>query len=378
MTFVLRSVRCVPFRFLWSCSAVLLALSAVTHAASTEGPNGTLYFASYAGRLVGIEEATGKTTTNVPLKTGLAWNIRPSGDSKKFYVQSADLEHFEVVDVASGQSVDTFTLSGGEAHVRALAFEADPQGQFMVLVTRTATKHVDRFDIGAPSLVRYDLRSHTIVQTLPWAADPEPRYYGLRLRFSPDGRLLYMFTDKVHIYDATRLEEVDSWDLSVPDESGAGRLNLGSADETYDEPGMLTALFTSEDPVQHRRQLLIGRVDLNRKRVETFPLGPSPDAEVSLALAGDRARAYILLQEIGRYEVWTIDLATKRRQEKVEFESHPRVALRASSDGRTLYLFEAGNTIDLYQAQGMKYLRTMTLGADMMYNTFYVIAPRPH
>jgi hypothetical protein len=52
------------------------------------------------------------------------------------------------------------------------------------------------------------------------------------------------------------------------------------------------------------------------------------------------------------------------------------MALRSSSNGKIVYIFEAGNTIDLYQAAGFKYLRTITLDGDMMYNTFHVVPPR--
>jgi len=52
------------------------------------------------------------------------------------------------------------------------------------------------------------------------------------------------------------------------------------------------------------------------------------------------------------------------------------MALRSSSNGRILYIYEAGNTIDLYEAEGFKYLRRITLDADMMYNTFHVVRPR--
>ena len=46
-------------------------------------------------------------------------------------------------------------------------------------------------------------------------------------------------------------------------------------------------------------------------------------------------------------------------------------------NGKVLYIYEAGNTIDLYEAAGFKYLRRITLDGDMMYNTFHVVRPRP-
>jgi hypothetical protein len=339
---------------------------------------GTIYLASYGKRLVAIDETTEKVVAEVPLKTGLAWTMRLSHDATRFYVQSADQEHFEVIDIATRQTVDTFTLGSAGVHVRALAFDVDPQNRFMVAVARTARKRVDRFEIDDPMFIQYDLKAHTIVRSVRWTTDTEPRYYFLNLRFSPDGRVLYVFADQIHIYDASSLENMDSWDLSLPTESGSGRLDLGSMDETNDEPGFFTALFTTSDPIQHRRQLVVGRVDLSQKRVDSFPVGPAPDyEEVSFALGADRKLGYVLLQDVRRYEFWTLDLAGKRLQSRVKFDSRPRMAFRSSSNGKIIYIFEAGNTIDLYEAAGFKYLRTITVNGDMMYNTFHVVPPHP-
>jgi hypothetical protein len=82
-------------------------------------------------------------------------------------------------------------------------------------------------------------------------------------------------------------------------------------------------------------------------------------------------------QEIRHYELWTIDVPGRRRESKIEFDGRTRMALRSSSNGKILYIYEAGNTIDLYEAAGFKYLRTITLDTDMMYNTFHVVPPRP-
>ncbi len=50
---------------------------------------------------------------------------------------------------------------------------------------------------------------------------------------------------------------------------------------------------------------------------------------------------------------------------RTPFRGRPRMALRVSSDGKTIYIFQAGNTIDLYDAATFKLLRTITLDGDM-------------
>ena len=49
---------------------------------------------------------------------------------------------------------------------------------------------------------------------------------------------------------------------------GFGRLEFGSSDILNDEPGYYTALFNVSDPVQHRRIMGIGRVNLSAKTVD--------------------------------------------------------------------------------------------------------------
>lgn len=356
--------------------AVGASVASLAAAAGPSAGTGTIVLGSYSGHLTAIDEATEKVVTQIPFKTGIPWAARPSADRSRFYVQSANQERFEVIDFQSRQSVDAFTLSDGTRHVRALAYDVDPQQRFLVMVARTATKHIDRFEIGAPEFIQYDLNEHKVVKTRPWSIDPEPRYYGVDLRFSTNGKFLYVFAHEILILDAATLEQVDSWNLGLPNESGLNRFDLGSFDESADESGNFTGLFTMRDPVAQRRLLIIGRVNLGAKSIEYFPLGPSPESgNLSFAVAPDRTRAYILREEIGQAEVWTIDVPGKRLVAKASFKGRPRMAIRVSSSGQIVYIHQAGNSIDLYDANGFKYLRTITLDSDMKYGIFNVIAP---
>ena len=357
--------------------AVALTAAAQPPSPKLTGGTGTIYLASYGRRIVAIDEATEKVAGEIPLKVGLPWSVRIARDGSRFYVQSADQEHFEVIDVANRQTLDTFTLSEGNKKVRALAFDVDPANRIMMLVARTVTKLSDRFEIGTPVFIQYDLKEHRVVQTIPWATDPEPQYYYLSVRYSPDGKLLYAFSNEIIAYDATTLKQLDSWNLSLPNEPGLGRFDLNAMDDVNDEPGFFTGLFAMEDAVQKRRLLGVGRVDLQQKKLDYFPIGPSPDrGDVSFAMTPDRKRGYMMIEEIGHHEMWTIDITRKRLESRAEFQGRPRMAVRTSSNGKLIYLYEAGNTIDLYDPAGFKYLRTITLPEDMMYGTFYVVPPR--
>jgi hypothetical protein len=357
--------------------ALILAAAALIGASAVaQGPaagTGTIFMGSYSGHITAVDEATEKVT-KIPLQTGAPFVVRLSPDRTRFYVQSANHEHFEVVDVRRRQSLDRFTLGDARRHVRALAFETDPQHKTMVLIARTDTKLIDRWQIGTPEFIQYDLAEHRVLRTIPWPADFEPSYYGLALRFSPDGKLLYVFAHRILIFDTETFQQVDSWDLSVPNESGLGRLDPGSFDESTDRPGFVTGLFTLRDAVQRRNLLVVGQIDLVAKTVETFPLGPAPvGGDISFTIAPDRSRGHVLHAQIGRHELWTVDMKARRVVSRVTVPSRPRMQVRASSSGQLLYFYEAGRLIELYSADAAKRLRTISLDSDMMYGTFVIL-----
>jgi hypothetical protein len=146
-------------------------------------------------------------------------------------------------------------------------------------------------------------------------------------------------------------------------------------EDLNEEPGFYTGVFHVQDAVQHRSIMGIARVNLAKKEVDFYPLGPATELR-SFSLAPGRKMAYGLHSEIGKYEFWSFDLANRKLGQRVEFKGRPRMSLHVSSNGRVLYIHEAGSTIDLYDAATFQYLRTITLDADMAYRGFYVMPAR--
>lgn len=369
-------------RILFAAVVGLFALGALPQAQragrplTLNGGNQLLYIGTYAGNVQIFDEATEKQIGEITLKTGIPRSLILSFDKTKFYVLDSTLEKIEVVDIASRSSLSTFTLSAGNKRTRIRSMQVDPLDRFMILLTRSATKLVDRWEISDVALELYDLRQKKITRTIPWPGG-EARE-NVNLQFSPDGKLLYFFGDDVLILETENFTEVDTWALSRPIEQGLGRVSFGSVDAINDDPGFFTGLFTVQDPVQNRRIMGIGRVNLVGKSVEFHPLGPAEF--VGFAMAPDRKRGYGLLQQIGRYEFWTFDLEQKKLLTRTQFDGRPRMALRVSSNGKLLYVFQAGATIDVYEAATYKYLRTIEMTADQTTNLFVLprqAAPTP-
>jgi DNA-binding beta-propeller fold protein YncE len=357
-----------------SGAALLAALLAIAGAAPAKltGGNGTLYIGGWPNRIFVIDEATEKVTGTIevttagPPKGGPPRAMVLSKDRKRFYLTNS-LEQVEILDVATRKSIDHFSMSEGpnkRTYIRGMV--PDPLDRFLIMVLKVVEKKIDRYEVGAPKMVVYDLKEHKIARTVPWPNNEERE--NVNVMFSPDGKLLYFFADDVLIYDTTDFKQVDTWELSRPIEEGFGRFDFGPRDTTYEEPGYYTGIFTTRDPVLNRDIMGVARVNLTAKSFDFWPVGPAPQLTVgarpvSFSLAPDRKRAYGLLQEIGRYEFWTFDL-DRHNVSKTEFDGRPRMALRTSTNGKILYIYQAGNTIDLYDASNYKYLRTLTLDAD--------------
>jgi hypothetical protein len=329
--------------------------------------NGTLIIGSYPRQFWIIDEASEKVVGTIPYSSGIPRRTTLSRDGKRFYTVEAAMEKVEILDIAARKTLDTFTLSEGNKKVRIRSLEPDPLHRFVVMVTASATKLVDRFEIGAPTLVQYDLAQHKILRTIPWPKGEERQ--NVNILFSPDGKLMYLFTDQdILVYETNGFTQVDKWELSRPVEEGFGRFEFGSRDVWNDDPGFYTGMFTVADPVQHRRMMGIGRVNLAAKTVDFFTLGPA--TPLSFTMAPGRKVAYGLYEDIGRYEFWKFDLEHRKLVGRTEFKGRSRMGLKTSSNGKVLYIYVAGNTIDLYDAETYQYLRTITLDGDMTTDLF--------
>jgi len=352
----------------WAAAAAIAAAAPP----KLTGGNGTLYIGGWPNKIFIVDEAAEKITGSIDAATGDPTRMVMSRDRKRFYVVNAPAESVEIIDVNARRSIDHFTLSEGPKRTRIRALIPDALDRFVVMLVKTAEKKVDRFEISPPTLLVYDLKDHKITRTIPWPNNEEREFVNIMM--SPDGKLLYFFADDVLIYDTTEFKQVDKWELSRPPEEGLGRFDFGPRDITYEEPGFYSGIFTTQDPVQNRRIMGIARVNLTGKSMDFWPIGPA--RPVSFSLAPDRKKAYGLLQEIGHYEFWTFDLEHHKLGARTEFQGRPRMALRTSSNGKILYIYQAGNTIDLYEAATYKYLRTITLDADMTTELF-VVPPAP-
>jgi DNA-binding beta-propeller fold protein YncE len=347
------------------------ARGAARPAPATVPGTGTIYVSTYKGVISVVDEATGKVTGEIPSKIGIPIDLTLSADWSRFYVLDATFEKVEIIDRVKGTSIDSFTLSENKTKTRIWNLQPDPLDRFLILVIKNYTIKTDRWEIGPPTMVQYDLKAKKITRTIPWPKGEERENAGVM--FSPDGALMYLFGEDILIYETEKFTEVDRWELSRPLEPGIGRIGIGGLDPFSDEPGFFTGLFTMADPVQNRRIMGIGRIELAKKKFDFHPIGPARG--LAFAVAPDRKRAYGMFRAIEEYEFWTFDLEHYRVIGRTPFRGRPRMGMRVSSNSNVVYVHTAGNTIDLYDAASFKLLRTIELDGDM--TGFTLLPPRP-
>lgn len=352
--------------------ASLLVLVATTLAATTlvgaapqraNGGNGTIYIAGYDDAIHILDEATMEEVGKIVTTAGSPQDLLLSHDRRRFYTLSIDFERIEVFDIETRQSLGVHGFSADGARVRIWGIAPHPDDRMLMLLTSTDTKKVDRWEISEPIIRQYDMEAREFVRDFPW---PDGQVLErANFMFSPDGKLLYFFARDVLVYDFESFEEVDRWEISTPFETGMGRLRLSFNPSLYEEEGYFTGLFNTTDPVNNRRMMGMARINLPEKSLEFYTLGPSTGMR-SFALAPDRTKAYGLRSQIGNYEIWTFDLENRRVADRRTFPGRPRMGLTVSSNGELLYIHTAGNTIDIYAADSLDFVRTVELDADML------------
>ena len=357
----------VPLAAAFPLAAVFALWAAPARAQS--GGNGVIYMAAYDEAVHVIDESTLEIVDRIETTIGIPIGLTLSADHERIYVRDAEFEEVEIIDVATRTPINSFTLSRGRSRVRIWGLEVDPAGEFVLLNTMRYTKRIDRWEVDDPVLLKYDLAEGEVTDTVPWPTGEGSRRS--RMMFSPDGEHLYFFNrGDVVIVDSDTFEVTDRWELSRPIEEGLGRFSFAFPSSPHDDEGFHTGLFNFTDPVQNRRMMGIARVNLADREFDFHTLGPSAPVSFRLAPGGDKA--YGLVQRIGNYEFWTFDVAGRRVESRHRFAGRPRMGLEVSSNGELLYIYNAGSTIDVYDADSYEYLRTATYDADM---TSFVMIP---
>jgi YVTN family beta-propeller protein len=345
-------------------------------AASSLFAQGTIFVGAWQKQVLVIDEAKQQIIDRIPLTTGTPRGLSPSIDRKSIYVTTWDSNGIEVIDVATRKVTNAFSLDEGNKRVNMRGMAADPTGKTLYTAIRVAEKKIDRFELQKVKFATISLVDKKISKTYDLPADEDPIFGGGGgYRVSPDGKYLYIFRDKIYIYDTTDFKQIDKIDLQKPELPWMANIGFGGGlyDPMDNDPNTVVALFNTSDPIVRRRIFGIARFDLTKRTFEFQPVGPSATSGMAgLYLTPDHKTGYTAAFFGGgpsrKTEFWVFDIATGQITRKSEFESRTRFSFAASSDGRKLYIFGAGFELEIYDARTLQRERVVDFNADMTTN----------
>lgn len=319
---------------------------------------GTMFLGGYPSQLMVIDEAKGKVTQEIELKTGLPVSMRLSDDGKLLYATTITTSGIEVLDVATKKIVNSFSLNKGRRTYRFTGGVPDPTGRYFYILANRYDKGADAIRVSKQQFMMVDLQTKEVVKSAELDADDQKFSYRGTLMLSPDGKTLYCFRDKVIVVNTEDLKTVDHFDLSKPDFPGMQDTSLGGAVERLTTPGQYVSVFETADPYVHNKTFGIARLDLDSRQFSFTPIGPSPKGMSGLQVTPDGKQGYVVavIGELGsqRCEFWSFDLGTTASTGRAEFPCRRRFYFGMSGDGAKLYVYGAGFDVAVYNARTLK------------------------
>jgi DNA-binding beta-propeller fold protein YncE len=317
-------------------------------------------FGVWPNRLRVFDEVSEEFVSEIPLRYGAATNSAHSPDYSRFYFVTDRMESVEIVDLAKREVVDTVKLSAQSRQIRIGNVAVNPEGTLLYIAATPVTLEIDRFLPGEPEIFVYDLQAKRLSDSFQMPKEIPPGGFRPNIRFSPDGSSIFVFGRDVYQIRVSDNQLVDTITLSKPLLAGYGPLR--GARMTEEAPGLYFGLYRTRDPILKKRMVGVVQIDVVKKQVESFELGPELDVGI-LALSPDRKRAYA-----GPAEVIAIDMESRRILKRVENVEQGRTnnSLIVSADGTKLYVSGVGDKIQVYDAAALTHLKDIFAGGDFM------------
>ena len=153
---------------------------------------------------------------------------------------------------------------------------------------------------------------------------------------------------------------------------GASPYRLAASDDPFDAPDTVTSVFTSVDSIVHKGTLGLAKIDLTTRKVDYFPIGPLLPMN-GFQLSPDRKRGYSVMPKIGAganraTEWWVWDIESHKVVKKKDFDTRPTFRFAVGGDGKKLYLYGAGSTLEVWDAETLESRKLIYLNKDTTTN----------
>jgi WD40 repeat protein len=369
---------------------VFALLSVALQAAPEESLSrpGLMYIGTLDKKLLVFDEDKQEVVGEIPT-AGIPRITALSADQKQLFIintrmglEAVDLETRKVSNVlnlSDGRSrPDVFGLGPDLINPGGYDFEGfsglavDPTGQYLYSSMRVTVKDLDEYRIEPMKFVAIDLKNKSIAKAFLFPKELDRGFGPLSsFKVSPDGKRLFVFSRDVLIFDLATFTQVDKIPLSKPPYPGATPLRLTVTDDPYDDPTKVTSVFTSVDSIVHKGTIGLATLNLLTRDVSYTPIGPALPM-IGFLVSPDRKLGYsVMFNYAGgnrRTEWWVWDLKTHQVIKTQPFESRPTFRFGISSDGKKLYLYGSGSTLEIFDASTLASLKLIYLNRDITTN----------
>jgi DNA-binding beta-propeller fold protein YncE len=346
-----------------------------------------MYIGTLDKKLLVIDEDKEEVVDTIALG-GIPRTTALSADHKKLYIFTTQML-LETVDLETRKVVSSFSLADSRSRPRMQAsapdrllqggnsrysgIAVDPNGRYLYSTMKVAVKDIDEYRIEPPQFVTIDLQEKKIAKSWPFPKQMDQGFgFNATYKVSPDGKLLYVFQDDILVFDLATFQQVDKIALAQPPYPGASPYRLAANDDAMDSPDTVTSVFTSVDAVVHKGTLGIASINLNSRKLEYFPIGPLLQM-MGFQLSPDRKVGYSVMPKIAtganrETEWWKWDVASHSVVKKKTFEARPTFRFSVGGDGRKLYLYGAGSSLEVWDADTLESRKLLFLNKDTTTN----------
>lgn len=346
-----------------------------------------MYIGTLDKKLLVIDENKEEVVDMIPLD-GIPRVTALSADRKKLHIFTTQML-LETVDLESRKVISSFSLADARSKPRMSAsapnlllvgsnmrysgVAVDPAGRYIYTTMKTAIRDIDEYRIEPPQFVAIDLQDKKIAKTWQFPKGFDQGFgFDATYKVSPDGKLLYVFQDDIVVFDLSTFQKVDEIPLAQPPYPGSTPYRLAAEEDTNDPPETVTSAFTAVDHIVHKGTLGMATIDLTTRKVDYFPIGPLLPM-MGFILSPDHKHAYSVMPKIGtgenrETEWWVWDVPTHSVIRKKTFESRPTFKFGVGGDGKRLYLYGAGSTLEIFDADTLESKKLIYLNKDTTTN----------
>jgi hypothetical protein len=376
----------------------LLVVCCLAYSMTANGQSASsqlMYVGTLDKKLLIIDEGKEAVTGEIQLG-GIPRTTALSADKKKLHIITTQML-LETVDLDAKKVISSFSLADPRTRVRIQAnapnivdtgnngarfsgIAVDPNGRYLYTTMRNAVKELDEYRIDPPQFVAIDLQEKKIAKAWPFPKDINQGFgFNATYKVSADGKRLYVFQENILIFDLETFKQIDTIELAQPPFPGASPYRLAASDDPNDAPDSVTSVFTAVDSIVHKGTLGLAKIDLTSRKVDYFPIGPLLPMS-GFQISPDRKRGYSVMPKIGaganrETEWWVWDLDSHKVIKKKDFQTRPTFRFAVSGDGRKLYLYGAGSTLEIFDSETLESRKLIYLNKDTTTNL--VTLPMP-